>query len=60
MLFKESYGFNTFAGLRVEEIQRKTDVLYWFHIASHDNIADVLTKGAVPTALKSDSRWQQS
>ena len=42
MIMKESYGFNTFAGLRVGEIQRKTDIMKWLHIASEENIADVL------------------
>ena len=48
IIMKESYGFNTFAGLRVGEIQKKTDIMKWLHIPSEENIADVLTKGATP------------
>ena len=58
MILKESYGFNTFAGLRVAEIQKKTDVAAWYHIASKENIADILTKGANPVCLGQGSIWQ--
>ena len=40
MVLKESYGFNTFAGLRVGEIQRKTDVTLWRHIPSQENVSE--------------------
>ena len=45
MIRKESYGFRTFAGLRVAEIQQKSNVEDWFHVPSNQNIADILTKG---------------
>ena len=41
MIRKESYGYNTFAGLRVAEIRKKTDVLSWQHVPSEENIADL-------------------
>ena len=37
MIFKAIYGFNTFAGLRVGEIQQKIDMLAWRHIPSKEN-----------------------
>ena len=46
MIKKDSYGFNTFAGLRVAEIQQKSDVDSWRHLPSSENISDILTKGA--------------
>ena len=48
MMHKESYGFNTYAGLRIAELQRKTDIRDWHHIPSGENIADILTKGSAP------------
>ena len=58
MVLKESYGYNTFAGLRVAEIQKKTDVASWNHIPSKENIANILTKGSIPENLKQGSTWQ--
>ena len=58
MLQKTSYGFSTFVGLRVGEIQQKTDRSSWLHIASSENIADILTRGASPDKLGPGSVWQ--
>ena len=58
MVRKSSYGFNTFAGLRIGEIQTKTNVEDWLHIPSGENIADCLTKGLSPNKLVSGSAWQ--
>ena len=58
MMLKESYGFNTFAGLRVAEIQRKTDLTHWLHIPSSENSADILTKGASPYEIGPNSLYQ--
>ena len=58
MMKKQSYGFNTFAGLRVGEIQQKTDFDDWFHISSKENISDILTKGVSPDKLGPGSTWQ--
>ena len=43
MIKKDSYGFNTFAGLRVAEIQQKSDVDSWRHLPSSENISNILT-----------------
>ena len=58
MLKKESYGFNTFAALRVGEIQEKCDYEDWAHIPSKENAADVLTKGQTPGKLLENGVWQ--
>ena len=58
MIKKSSYGFNTFAGLRVGEIQNKSDVNSWLYIPSEENLADVLTKGVPPSEIGPDSVWQ--
>ena len=42
---KESYALNTFTGLRVSEIQKKTVPYNWIHVSGKENVADVLTKG---------------
>ena len=59
MMHKDSYGFNTFAGLRISEIQKKTDLKSWKHIPSDHNIADILTKGSTPDRINLDSCWQR-
>ena len=59
MILKDSYGFNTFAGLRVAEIQQKTDPEAWLHIPGDENISDILTRGASPDKLGKDSVWQK-
>ena len=58
MICKSSYEFNTFVGLRVAEIQRKTDIDGWLHISSEYNIADIITRGASPNKLGPSSIWQ--
>ena len=58
MIQKTSYGYGTFVGLRVGEIQQKTNPKHWYHIASEENIADILTKGASPDKLGPGSVWQ--
>ena len=58
MIRKDSYWFNTFAGVRVVEIQTKTKVEDWLHVPSGENIADILTRGAPPSELGQDSVWQ--
>ena len=58
MIKKDSYWYNTFAGVRVSEIQSKTNVNEWLHVPSSQNIADILTKGAPPSDLVEGSIWQ--
>ena len=42
----------------MSEIQKKTVAEDWLHVPSKENIADVLTKGASPESLGTDSVWQ--
>ena len=58
MIQKTSYGYSTFVGLTVGEIQQKTDIRAWYHIGSAENISDILTRGAPPSQLGPDSVWQ--
>ena len=60
MLRNESYGFKTFVGLHVAEIQQKTQFKDWKHISSQDNkVTDILTNGIPPSMLGPESDWQQ-
>lgn len=59
MVRKESYGFNTFAATRVEEIQSGTNAEDWYWIASQQNIADWLTRGKRPEEIDGNSPWQK-
>ena len=58
MIQKASYGYGTFAGLRVGEIQQKSNRDNWLHISSCENISDILTRGADPSKLGPYSVWQ--
>ena len=59
MIKKDSYEFNTFVGLRVKEIDAKSDVTAWCHISSSNNYcADILTRGETPDKLGPGSAWQ--
>ena len=58
MIHRPSYGYNTFAGLRIGEIQQKTCPDNWLHVQSKDNIADCLTRGALPMDIMAGSVWQ--
>ncbi|XP_043198573.1 uncharacterized protein LOC122368576 isoform X1 [Amphibalanus amphitrite] len=58
MIQKESYGFATFAAVRVGEIQHTTDPTQWYWVEGNLNGADCLTRGKHPTELGGDSEWQ--
>ena len=51
MLQKDSYGFNTFNGVRVGEIQTTEDQRDFYLIAGGKNIADLLSRGSTPNKL---------
>ena len=59
MIQKESYGFNTFAAVRVGEIQEGTNTKDWYWTASEFNIADLLTRGSKPNDIDINSEWQK-
>ena len=58
MIKMDSDWYNTFAGVRVAEIQTKTNVDDWLHVPSNEIIADILTRGVAPSDLDQDSVWQ--
>ena len=49
MLQKESYGFITYAAIRIGEIQTSTNPEDWKWVESSYNIADWTTRGKHPT-----------
>ena len=59
MIQKESYGFNTFAGLRVGEIQELSDAGRWYWVDGKFNIADWTTRPKRPSEITKNSIWQQ-
>ena len=59
MLKKEYYGFNTFTGVRVGEIQTTEDPRDFYWIAGGKNIADLLSRGSTNDKLLEHSKWQQ-
>ena len=56
---RESHGFNTFAGVRIGEIQELTGKADWYWIESAQNISDIITRGANPSEIGPESEWQQ-
>ena len=55
----DSYGFNTFTGVRIGEIQTTEDPLDFYWIAGEEKIADLLYRGSTPDKLLEHSEWQQ-
>ena len=58
MILRESYGFNTFTSTRIGEIQGGSKPGEWFWVNGAHNIADVLTRGEVPSKIGINSKWQ--
>ena len=55
MIQKESYGFNTYAAVRVGEIQEGTSPNDWYWIEGRLNISDWITRGKSPRDLHEKS-----
>jgi len=55
---KESYGFNTFVGVRVGEIQSKTNKEEWYWVEGSKNIADIISRGKSACDIGPNSEWQ--
>lgn len=49
--------WRTFVANRVAEIQRLTAGNQWRHVSSHDNPADLISRGATPSALINNNLW---
>ena len=55
---KQSYGFGTFAALRIAEIQEKSDPGQWWWTDGQNNPADMTTRYTKPEDLGRNSDWQ--
>jgi len=53
MVFKESYGFNTFTANRIGEIHQATKPHEWYWVAGKAwlNVADLTTRGCSPSEI---------
>ena len=58
MFQKESYGYNTFTATRVGEVQENSDPSEWYWIGGKENITYLITRGAKPSEIDRDTRWQ--
>lgn len=56
-LQKEPCHLKTFVANRVSEIQKLTKISQWRHVASHENPADLISRGVVPDRLSESSLW---
>ena len=59
MIQKDSYGFKTYASVRIGEIQSATEKESWAWTESSENIADWTTRMRSPNELDQDSEWQK-
>ena len=59
MIQKDSYGFKTYASVRIGEIQSATEKQNWAWTESSENIADWTTRMRSPKELDQDSEWQR-
>ena len=58
MIHKESYGFKTYASVRIGEIQFATPKQCWAWIEGENNIADWITRPKTPEELSENGEWQ--
>ncbi|GBN40280.1 hypothetical protein AVEN_182684-1 [Araneus ventricosus] len=56
-LQKEPCYLKTFVAIRVSEIQKLTNVYQWRHVSSHNNPADLISRGVDPDRLSESSLW---
>ena len=58
MIQSESHGFQTYAAVRIGEIQEHTSKSEWYWVNGKFNVADYLTRGRKPSELGDGSEWQ--
>lgn len=51
--------FHTYVANRVSEIRASSEPEQWRHVASHDNPADIASRGATPTELYASKLWTE-
>lgn len=56
-LRKHPSTLKTFVGYRVKEIQELYDETHWHHVRTHENPADIASRGALPSELKNNNLW---
>ena len=59
MIHKTSYRFKAYEGVRLGEIQSRTQTSDWAWIPGELNVADWLTRGKDPSDLDAESQWQK-
>ena len=61
MIWKESYGFNTFVANRIGELHQTTKPNEWHWVAGKPwlNVADLTTRGCSPKEMHAGSIWQE-
>ena len=59
MIQKDSHRFNTYCGVRIGEIQERSNTYDWYWTNSENNFADWTTRGKSPCELHANSQWQR-
>lgn len=49
--------WKTYVSHRVKEIQDIYDITHWHHVPTHDNPADIASRGTFPSQLKGNDLW---
>ena len=57
MIWKESYGFNTFSANQIGEIKQVTEPKEWRWVAGALNVADLTSRGCSLTEIGPESVW---
>lgn len=52
-----SYKFHTFVANRITEINSKLPAIHWYHVRTHDNAADIISRPVTPSALLDCDMW---
>ena len=59
MIQRQSYGFNTYASVRIGEIQQSTNPGDWYWLDGRSNVADWITRGKDTHDLGEGTVWQK-
>ncbi|XP_050295692.1 uncharacterized protein LOC126735666 [Anthonomus grandis grandis] len=56
-LHSDPSNLKSFVANRVAEVQQLTNINQWRHVRTHDNPADIISRGATPNALLKNRLW---
>lgn len=56
-LHSHASHWKTFVAHRVNEIQQLYNVSHWHHLRTHENPADIASRGSLPSELRGNSLW---